>query len=100
MIMRKSIAALLIGTGLLGLAGTAAARTNIDVGIAFGYPAPVYAPPPPVVYYPRPVYVEPPVYYRPAPVYYGPPAYAYYGPRWRHDHGRHGGWDNRGWDRR
>ena len=89
--MRKSIAALVIGAGLLGLAGTAAARTNIDVGIVFGYPAPVYAPPP-VVYYPRPVYVEPPpVYYAPAPVYYGEPVY--YGPHYRHDNGWRRGWD-------
>ena len=87
--MRKTLATLLIGAGLIALSGTAAARSNIDVGISFGYPAPVYVapPPPPVVYYPRPVYVQPPaVYYEPAPVYYGPPVY------YRRDHGRHRGW--------
>ena len=83
--MRKSIASLLVGAGLIAVSGVAAARTNIDVGISFGIPAPVYvAPPPPDVYYPRPVYVAPPpVYYAPEPVYYGPPVY------YRRDHRRH-----------
>ena len=78
--MRKTIAAVLIGAGLAALSGTAAARTNIDVGISFGIPAPVYvAPRPPVAYYPAPAYVAaPPVYVAPAPVYYAPPVY--YGP--------------------
>jgi hypothetical protein len=91
--MRKASLILLAGAALISLSGTAAARTNIDVGISFGYPAPVYvAPPPPVAYYPAP-----PVYAAPAAVYYAPPAY-YYGPPvvvrdrgwhrgWRHDHG-------------
>jgi hypothetical protein len=94
--MRKSIASLLIGAGLVGLSGAAAARTNIDVGVSFGVPAPVYyAPRAPVPYYPAPVYAPPPsVYYAPAPVYYAP-APVYYGPRvvyrdrgyYRHNHG-------------
>jgi PXPV repeat (3 copies) len=84
--MRKAIASLLIGAGLVALSGTAAARTNIDVGFSFGVPAPVYYPQrPPVAYYPpapyvapAPVYVAPaPVYVAPAPVYYGPPRYYY-----------------------
>jgi hypothetical protein len=70
--MRKGIVTLLAAAGLAIASGTAAARTNIDVGISFGIPAPVYVAPPPV-YYPRPVYIAPePVYYAPAPVYYGP----------------------------
>ena len=90
--MRKNIATLLIGAGLLALSGTASARTNFDIGISFGYPAPVYVAPPPVAYYPRPVYVQPPpVYYAPAPVYYGAPVY--YRPRYHRDNGRHRGWD-------
>lgn len=88
--MRNTIVSLLIGTGLAALSGTAAARTNVDVGIFFGIPAPVYAPPPPVVYYPRPAYVAPPpVYYAPASVYYGAPP-VYYEPH--HDYGHHRGW--------
>jgi hypothetical protein len=95
--MRKASLILLAGTALIALSGTAAARTNIDVGINFGYPAPVYvAPPPPVAYYPAPVYAPAPVYVAPSPVYYAPRAY--YGPPvvvrdrgwhrgWRHDHG-------------
>src|SRR4051812_7855721 len=88
--MRKTIASLLLGAGLVALSGVASAHSSIGVGISFGVPAPVYAPapvyyapPPPVVYAPRPVYVAPPpVYYAPAPVYYGPPAYYY--PRHHH----------------
>jgi hypothetical protein len=103
--MRKGIASLLIGTGLVVLSGTAAARTNVDVGISFGVPAPVYyyAPRPPAVYYPAPAYIAaPPVYIAPAPVYYAP-APVYYGPQviyrdrgyyrhhgWQGDYGRHG----------
>ncbi|MDB5902562.1 MAG: hypothetical protein JWM26_1440 [Betaproteobacteria bacterium] len=95
--MRKASLILLAGAALIALSGTAAARTNIDVGINFGYPAPVYvAPPPPVAYYPAPVYAPAPVYVAPAPVYYAPRPY--YGPPvivrdrgwhrgWRHDHG-------------
>ena len=92
--MRKSIVSLLAGAALVAVSGVAAARTNIDVGISFGIPAPVYvAPPPPVVYYPRPVYVAPPppVYYAPAPVYYGPPVY------YRPHPGRHRGWYKHHW---
>jgi hypothetical protein len=96
--MRKASLILLAGAAFIALSGTAAARTNIDVGINFGYPAPVYvAPPPPVAYYyPAPVYAPAPVYVAPAPVYYAPQPY--YGPPvvvrdrgwhrgWRHDHG-------------
>jgi hypothetical protein len=74
--MRKGIVTLLAAAGLAIASGTAAARTNIDVGISFGIPAPVYVAPAPVYYQPRPVYVAPPVYYAPAPVYY------YEEPRW------------------
>jgi hypothetical protein len=98
--MRKGIATLLAGAALVvlpALSGTAAARSNIDVGISFGYPAPVYVTPPPVAYYPpAPVYVAPaPVYYAPpryydAPRYYAPPRY--YGPPVViHDRGWHRG---------
>ena len=49
--MRKYIASLLVSAGLIALSGAAAARTNIDVGLSFGIPAPVYvAPRPPVAY--------------------------------------------------
>jgi hypothetical protein len=82
-------------------------------------PAPVYLPQP--VYVPAPVYYEPPqvvyrpvprVYYRPAPpVYYGPATIAYVRPgpgmqgpypaRWiKRGHGGHGGYWQRGEDRR
>jgi hypothetical protein len=92
--MRKTIATVLAGAALIALSGAASARANIDVGISFGYPAPVYVVPrPPVAYYPAPVYVAPaPVYYAP-PVYYEAPRY--YVPR---DRGWHRGWD-RGRDR-
>ena len=88
--MRKTLVSLLFGTVLATLTGTAAARLNVDVGIVFGIPAPVYVvPPPPVVYYPRPVYyVAPPVYYAPPPVHYRAPAY--YVPQHRHGHHRGG----------
>ena len=95
--MRKTIATVLIGAGLAALSGAAAARPNIDVGISFGIPAPVYvAPRPPVAYYPAPAYVAPPpVYVAPAPVYYAPPVY--YGPSvvyrergWYRHHGYRG----------
>jgi hypothetical protein len=78
------------------LATQANARTHFSVGLAFG--GPVFAPPPPPVYYaPAPVYVSPPAYtyvppavvVEPAPVVtYDPPRYyvpqpvyapAYYG---------------------
>src|SRR5690242_12153397 len=100
--MRKHIASLLVGAGLIALSGAAAARTNIDVGVSFGIPAPVYvAPRPPVAYYPGPAYYPAPAYAPPvyaAPVYYAPPVYygpAYYGPSvvYRgggHRHGWHG----------
>ncbi|MGZ8265730.1 MAG: virulence factor [Burkholderiales bacterium] len=91
--MRKIFVSLLLSLGLVTISGTAAARGNIDIGISFGIPAPVYIGPPAVAYYqPRPVYAVPPVYYAPPPVYYAP-APVYYGPpvvhrRW-HGHGRH-----------
>ena len=78
------------------LATQANAGTHFSVGLAFGEP--VFAPPPPPVYYaPAPVYVQPPAYtyvppavvVEPAPVVtYAPPPYyvpqpvyapAYYG---------------------
>lgn len=68
------------------LAGAGAqARTDIGVSIGIpgvvvspGYaPAPIYAPPPPPVYYgPPPVYYAPPPVYRP-PVYLQPPPVQY-----------------------
>ena len=90
--MSKFLATLLIAGSLAAVSGPAAARSNIDVGISFGIPAPVYvAPRPPVAYYPAPVYAAPPVYVAPAPVYYGPPRY--YGPPVvYHDRGWHRGW--------
>ena len=79
--MRKILASLLFGGALVWASGIAAAHTSIGVGVTFGVPAPVYAAPPAVAYYPRPAYIAPPavyvapppVYYAPAPVYYGPP---------------------------
>ena len=76
-------------------ADKAEAKSHINVGIAFGFGAPVYAEPAPPVYYePAPVYVPPPqpTYYypppvvvapAPPPVYYGPSYYPgyYYAPR-------------------
>ena len=87
--MRTRLIALLAGTALAVFGGAATAAPHIDVGISFGIPAPVYAPPQ-AVYYPAPrvVYGPPVVYAPPAPVYYGPPrGYVYYG---------NPGW-NRGW---
>jgi hypothetical protein len=84
--MRKGIATLLAGAALVvlpALSGTAAARSNIDVGISFGYPAPVYVTPPPVAYYAPPRYYDAPRYYAP-PRYYGPPVVI-------HDRGWHRG---------
>lgn len=90
--MSKRIATLLAAAGLLALSGTAAARTNIDVGVVFGAPAPVYVAPRPV-YYPAPVYSAPaPVYVQPAPVYYGPPPGYYRPPVVVYDRGWHRGW--------
>ena len=96
--MRKAIASLLIGAGLVALSGTAAARTNIDVGVSFGVPAPVYYPArPPVAYYPPAPYVAPaPVYVAPAPVYYGPPA-VYYAPQRYYRNHHHGYYGHRRW---
>ena len=89
--MRKYVASLLAAAGLVVLSGTAAARTNIDVGVTFGIPAPVYvAPRAPVYYHSAPVYSAPPVYVAPAPVYYGPPAY--YAPPVYRERGWHRGW--------
>lgn len=92
-------------TGLIAslfLAGMQPAKAadggDVAIGVAAGAllgsvlaPRPVvvyerpayYAPPPPAVYYPAPVYVERPVYYSPGPVYYVP------GPRYHHRHWKH-----------
>ena len=94
--MRKTIAYTLLGLSLAAVSGTAAARPNIDIGISFGIPAPVFVVPrPPIAYYPAPVYAPPPPVYYGAPVYYGP---TYYDPpvvyrergRHRHHHRGHG----------
>lgn len=92
----------------LSLPGLALA--GADIGVYFGGPGPIYAPPP--VYYAPP----PPVYYAPPPpVYYQPPQQAYYGPpreyiyggygdgdgyRGGHDRDRHWDGDGGGWRQR
>lgn len=91
----KFLAATLI-LGLASFAGTASARTNVDIGIVLG--APVYYEPAPVVRYESREYYEPrPVYYESRPVYgYYQPSYNFYyrdGGHNRHHH------HNRGHDR-
>ena len=58
-------------SSLLMLSGTAAAHGSVDFSLSIGVPAvvygpayaPVYEPPPQVVYTPQPVYYPPPMYY-------------------------------------
>lgn len=84
--------------GLLGLAGTAQARSDVywSVGVgapgvaigvgnvpSFGYAPPVYVQPAPIYVAPQPVYVAPASYYAPPRVIYRP-APVYYGPRGHH----------------
>jgi hypothetical protein len=53
--------------------GASAAQARVSVGIGFGMPGYVVAPPPPVYYAPPPApYYGAPAYYAPAPGYYGP----------------------------
>lgn len=84
----KFLAATLI-LGLASFAGSASARTNVDLSIGLGYPAPVYYEPAPVVRYEYREYYEP-RYYESRPVYYGyydaRPTYYY---RDRHHHHHH-----------
>lgn len=92
----KFLAASLI-LGLASFAGTASARTNVDIGIVLG--APVYYEPAPVVRYEYREYYEPrPVvrYYESRPAYYGyydaRPVYRDRG-RGHHHHDHHRGRD-------
>ena len=85
--MNTKCKALIIGSALLaGWSGTAAARDHVNFSLAFGVPAYTYVAPPQPVYYD---YAPPPA------VYYAPPPRVYYAPAWgyRHDYGRHRGWD-------
>jgi hypothetical protein len=96
-----SVTVISVGVLAASLFATPAMATHVGVGINIGVP--VYAAPPPPVYYaPAPVYAPPPpVYVRPAPVYYAPapvyvergyyhrgPGYYRHGPRY-HGHGHY-----------
>lgn len=80
--MKKQLgkaAAVLAGMALALTAGSAMARTNVDISI--GIPGVIYAQPAPVYVQPQPVYVQPRVVYmQPQPVYVE---------RHRHRHGWH-----------
>ncbi len=95
---RYFVWALGVGFGLALSAAPAVAQTHVDIGVftpnvgahvVLGSPR-VYVPPPRVVYAPRPRVVYVParrVVYAPAPrVYVVERGY-------RHDHGRHRGWE-------
>ena len=95
---------------VLGVATSAHARNDVTFSIGIHVPgvyvqtAPVYTPPPRIIYQPRTVYVQPaPIYVQPRPVFVQPPAYGVHyrsGPDWhrnqwdhghRHGHRPHGG---------
>ena len=88
--MKARLAATSIALSAALLAwGASPAAARVAVGINFGFPGvvvapPVYAAPPPVVYAPPPVYAAPPVVYAPGPVVGG---YWYYD-HWGHRHWR------------
>lgn len=110
--MSRIVAAGALALGMLAVAGTAQARSDVywSVGVgspgvaigvgnvpSYGYAPPVYVQPAPVYVAPQPVYVAPATYYapprviyRPAPVYYGPRGHhrrGHYKARKRHHHG-------------
>ncbi|SAL85372.1 hypothetical protein AWB74_07275 [Caballeronia arvi] len=78
---------------------SSAAFAHVDVGLYLGTPAPLYVEQPTAVYQAPPPMVyqaPPPAVYAPAPVYYGYGDGDGYGQgRWRHDNGRHRGWERR-----
>ncbi|SAK97276.1 hypothetical protein AWB75_07101 [Caballeronia catudaia] len=91
--MNKNVVkrAILLTVATLGSAFvSSAAFARVDVGVYLGAPAPLYVEQPAVVYQ-----APPPVVYAPAPAYYG---YGYrdedHGEHWRHDNGRHRGWEH------
>jgi hypothetical protein len=72
---------LIAGGALLALmSGTALAHSDIQLGLSFGIPAPVYVAPAPSYYPPPRYYAAPPASYDPPPppAYYSAPAPAYY----------------------
>src|SRR4051812_34752680 len=96
--MKRAWLSKIAGAALLATSTLASAHGNVNFGVYFGAPAPVYAAPiySPPVYAPRAYYAPPPVY-SPAPVYYGPAygavhARSHYGPPhrgWHRDNRRH-----------
>lgn len=107
--IRAGSALLACGLALMALSGSAQARDNVSLSISFGFPAAIYAPPPPVHVERQVIYAAPQVVYAPPAVVYAPPRVAYYpaptyyspAPRWHghdrsrgrdRDRGYHSGW--------
>ncbi len=96
--MRKRYSTMLVGAGLLVLAGTAAAApSQLGFGIYFAAPAPVYSSPHArEVRYAPPVHAAPPVYVEPAHVQHGSARVARYEGHGAYDRGSQESWSWQG----
>lgn len=93
----RILATAAVALGLLGVAGAAQART--DVQLSIGVPGVIYADPAPVYVQPQPYYVEPPQVYAPAPVYVQP-AWGWREREWRREQWRREQWRREHWRER